>query len=214
MKIKSFQGTVPLPSGIATNETAGEFTAFLLGTALKQEHRNLIGKQFSFLLTSTYTLELDQLKIGMACHIPEFYDSYKSLLSTFFGDYHRFGPIIQSLPETPTYRGGIILGSYVPYMVSIKQREIEWTCLLQNKVCKLGFPASTSSVLSWLGYAANNCVMHYDDFGNVPLSRSETKLLERFVNRRDENGILVFDGIFDEISVDDSNPEVWHWARV
>jgi hypothetical protein len=208
MKIKSFQGSAPLPSGIASNNTAGELTALWLGTALKLAHRSLIGKQFSFLLTSTFTH--NQLRIGMACHIPRFYDSYKSLLSTFFLDINEFVTMIQSLPESPVYRGGIMLGSDVPYTVSIKEHEIEWTCLLQQHVCKLGFPASTSSVLGWLGCAANNCIMHYDDFGTVPLSNAETKLMERFLDAKNDNGILAID----ELEVDESNPEVWHWASV
>jgi hypothetical protein len=208
MKIGSFQGTAPLPSGIVSNETAGEFTAWLLGTALKHVHQNLVGKHFSFLLTSSFTQE--QLAIGLSCHIPAFYDSYKSLVSTFFGDYDKFGAIVHSLPATPTYRGGIILGDDVPYTVSIGDNEIEWTCLLQHNSCAPRFPANTSSILSWIGYAANSCFMHFDDFGHVPLSNAEAKLVERFIMARERGGILALD----EIVVDDSNPEIWQWASV
>ena len=208
MKIGSFQGTAPLPSGIVSNETAGEFTAWLLGTALKLVHRNLVGSHFSFLLTSSFTDK--QLAIGLSCHIPAFYESYKSVLSTFFGDHDKFGAIVQSLPKTPTYRGGIILGDKVPYTVSIGVNEIEWTCLLQHNSCAPRFPANTSSILSWIGYAANSCIMHFDDFDHVPLSTAEAKLVERFVTARERGGILALD----EIDVDEGNPEVWKWARV
>jgi hypothetical protein len=206
MKIGSFKGLIPssrLPDKIAPADI-GELIANLIGLSARSALFQLPVEQFSFLLTAW--LSSEGLEVGLTCHVKPFYESYKRLLTLFFEDPHEWKRHVDMLPTQPPFSGSVHLGRLVPHRLLATPSTIRFEANLVQ-VCHARFPADTSSVITWIGLAANSAIIHFD-VTSCGLSPNETRLIRRFFEAIKSGTLLAFD----ELEVDESNPEVWTWA--
>lgn len=207
MKIGSFEGIIPtsrLPDNIREADIA-ELLANLIGISAKDSLSQCLFPTFSFLLTGQ--LSQQGLRIGLSCHIKPFYESFKRLLILFFDEPQVWKSYVESLPPYPTFSGSIRLGMLVPHRLVASPSTIHFESSFTH-LCKASFPTDTSSVLTWLGCAANSAIIHFD-LGGSNLSPDESRLIARFSEAMKTGELFALD----ELSIDESNPEAWTWAK-
>lgn len=205
MKIGSFEGVIPksrLPHKVGDTDIA-ELIANLIGISARDALPKLPIPQFSFLLTAQLLGE--GLNVGLTCHVKPFYESYRRLLVLFFEHPQEWKKQVEALPLQPSFSGSIRLGQLIPHRLIAISSAIRFESSFA-RVVQARFPANTSSVITWVGLAANSAVIHFDP-GASTLSLDEIRLYRRFADAVRGEAILAFD----ELSIDDSNPEVWTW---
>lgn len=145
------------------------------------------------------------MNVGLTCHVKPFYESYKRFLVLFFEDPQKWKKQVEALPLQPTFSGSIRLGRLIPHRLIATSSAI-WFESSFAPVVKACFPADTSSVITWVGLAANSAVIQFE-LGASTLSPDEIRLCRRFADAVGGGSILAFD----ELSIDESNPEKWKW---